>query len=600
MNRTVVEQIKERLPVNEVIGQYLKLEKSGNAYKAKCPFHNEKSPSFFVSPDRGGYYCFGCNAKGDIFTFVEQFEGLDFRGALKVLAERAGVQLTFDKKADGERDRLFDIMEAAASYFEAEYIRAKDVQDYVKKRGITDTTREEFRIGWAPEGWQSLIDHLRVKKFSDSLIEKAGLGKKTDEGKFYDRFRGRVMFPIFDSSGRVIAFSGRILKDDGKSAKYLNSPDTPLYDKSMVLYGLDKAKSDIRRMNYTIMVEGQMDLVMSHQAGIKNTVASSGTALTDESFSESGAVSNLGLVRRLSPNVIIAFDSDSAGRKAAMRAAGIALSMGMDVKIADLVGGKDPADLVLHNPEDWKNALRSAKPIIEFELGNVMRDVPDSRKVGRALRERVFPFLARIESRMDQAHFVKMISDKTNIPETAVWDDLKNVKVEQAKGGSASEGRFGGHEGGREPAAPSADGDSVSRRRGAPGAGLDLIERRLFGLLSLIEKTEPKKGAEYRAAIKKIADASYDMRWARIEPMLGDVAFEAEAFFGSALAEWDRHMKELIANFEQNMVNEELLATMNELRQAEKIGDTAKVAELAKKCQVLSIRKGEIGKRMRD
>jgi DNA primase len=474
MNRTIVEQIKERLPVNEVIGQYLKLEKSGNAFKAKCPFHNEKTPSFFVSPDRGGYYCFGCNAKGDIFTFVEQFEGLDFRGALKVLAERAGVQLTFDKKADGERDRLFEIMEAAALFFEDQFTKNKEVKEYVKKRGINDATRQEFRIGWAPEGWQSLIDHLRVKKYSDMLIEKAGLGKKTDDGKFYDRFRGRVMFPISDSSGRVIAFSGRILKDDGKSAKYLNSPDTPLYDKSLVLYGLDKAKSDIRRMNYTIMVEGQMDLVMSHQAGIKNTVASSGTALTDESFSESGAVSNLGLVRRLSPNVIIAFDSDSAGRKAAMRAAGIALSMGMDVKIADLVGGKDPADLVLHNPEDWKQALRAAKPIIEFELGNVMRDIPDPRKIGRGLRERVFPFLARIDSRMDQAHFVKMISDKTNISEAAVWDDLKKVKVEAAQVGGAtpagttSTGRFGGREGGREPAATSAEVDGVSRKSSFP------------------------------------------------------------------------------------------------------------------------------------
>jgi DNA primase len=238
------------------------------------------------------------------------------------------------------------------------------------------------------------------------------------------------MFPISDSSGRTIAFSGRILPrlDDGKAAKYLNSPDMPLYDKSLVLYGLDRAKGEIRRLNYTILVEGQMDLVMSHQAGIKNTVASSGTALSDEVLGEGQAVSNLGLVRRLSPNVIVAFDSDAAGRKAAMRAAGIGLSLGMDVKIADLVGGKDPADLVLHDPEDWKKALREAKPIIEFELGNVLRDEPDPRKAPRALRERVFPFLARIDSAMDKAHFVKMIADRANISETAVWDDLKTVE----------------------------------------------------------------------------------------------------------------------------------------------------------------------------
>jgi len=606
MNRTSVEQIKERLPINEVVGQYVKLEKSGASYKAKCPFHNEKSASFFVSPDRGGYYCFGCGAKGDIFTFVEQFEGLDFRGALKVLAERAGVQLTFDKKADGERDRLFQIVEDATKFFEgqlgAQSAQAKEVQEYLKKRGIADTTRVEFRIGWAPEGWSHLRDYLKKKGWNDLIMEKAGLIKRkenkdngdvntrmhaSDANKtsdnYYDRFRGRVMFPISDSSGRVIAFSGRILKDDGKSAKYLNSPDTPLFDKSLVLYGLDKAKSDIRRMNYTIMVEGQMDLVMSHQAGIKNTVASSGTALTDESFSETGAISNLGLVRRLSPNVIIAFDSDSAGRKAAMRASGIALSMGMDVKIADLVGGKDPADLVLHNPEDWKQALRAAKPIIEFELGNVMRDIPDPRKLPRALRERVFPFLARIESRMDQAHFVKMISDKTNIVETAIWDDLKNVKIEQAS--AINENK---------------NGTELKIKKIEVGTHLDLIERRMFGLLTLIEKSSLTTAQKYRAEIEKIADKSYADRITHIEPMISDLTFEAEEFFGGDQKHWDNHMKELIINFEEDVINQELIASMNELKSAEKSGDVNRVAELAKKCQVLSVRKAEVGKRRRN
>lgn len=580
MNRTAVEQIKERLPINEVVGQYVKLEKSGASYKAKCPFHNEKSASFFVSPDRGGYYCFGCGAKGDIFTFVEQFEGLDFRGALKVLAERAGVQLTFDSKADGERDKLFQVMEASTQFFETQFSQAKEVREYVKKRGVTEATANEFRIGWAPEGWGNLHVYLKKKGWSDVVMEKAGLIKKGDKGDFYDRFRGRVMFPISDSSGRVIAFSGRILKDDGKSAKYLNSPDTPLFDKSLVLYGLDKAKGDIRRMNYTIMVEGQMDLIMSHQAGIRNTVASSGTALTDELSSETGVVSNLSLVRRLSQNIIIAFDSDTAGRKAAMRAAGIGLSMGMDVKIADLVSGKDPADLVLHNPEDWKQALRLAKPIIEFELGNVLRDAPDPRKLPRALRERVFPFLARIESRMDQAHFVKMISDKTNIPESAVWDDLKTVKIDtqgDAKSGSQNK--------------------SEVKNKIQPGTHLDLIERRMFGLLALIEKSSLPSAVEYRERIKKIADSLYGEMITRIEPLMSDLTFEAEAFFGGDQKDWDHHMKELIINFEGDMINHELIDSMNELKLAEKAGNADRVAELAKKCQVLSMRKSEVVKK---
>ncbi len=340
-------------------------------------------------------------------------------------------------------------------------------------------------------------------------------------------------------------------------------------------------------MNYTIMVEGQMDLVMSHQAGIKNTVASSGTALTDESFSESGAVSNLGLVRRLSPNVIIAFDSDSAGRKAAMRASGIALSMGMDVKIADLVGGKDPADLVQHNPEDWKQALRDAKHIIEFELGNVLRDVTDPRKIPRGLRDRVFPFLARMESRMDQAHFVKMISDRANISETAVWDDLKNMKIEQGSSTSAA-------------TAAGKDSSSASILKKEASNHLDLIQRRMFGLLAIMEKTAAPQAISYREQIQKIAGATYADRMARVEPLMSDMAFEAEAFFGDDQKEWDHHMEELVENFEEDVISEELISSMNELKQAEKAGNADLVAELAKKCQVLSMRKAEVAKKRRN
>jgi len=589
MNRSSVEQIKERLPIEEVVGSYVKLEKAGKSMKARCPFHNEKTASFFVSPERGGYYCFGCGAKGDIFSFVEQFEGLDFRGALKILAEKAGVQLVFDQKADGERDYLFRIMEDAARYFESQLAKSIEAQEYVKGRGITDETKALFRIGFAPEGWRNLYSYLKEKGWNDNLIEKAGLAKRGEEGKdYYDRFRGRVIFPISDSSGRVIAFSGRILKDDGKSAKYLNSPDTSLYDKSLVLYGLDKAKTQIRQRGFSILVEGQMDLVMSHQAGIKNTVAASGTALTDESMNENGAVSNLGLVRRLSPNIIIAFDSDSPGRKAALRAAGIALSMGMDVKIADLPESKDPADVVKENVENWKDALRNAKPIIEFELNNVIRDNSDARKVPRALRERVFPFLARIESEMDKAHFVRMIADKAHISEDAIWQDLrateKNMKVsnQSSPKPESSRSTFS-------PASASAVADANRH--------IDLVERRMFGLLELMKNAGLKETKEFSDRIQKTCGPSYEERVQRIEPILSDVTFEAEAFFGSKQEDWFYPMSELLINFEEDLINEELLAAMNALRMAEKEGEQSRVREIAQKCQELSVRKAEIARK---
>ncbi len=645
MNRSNVEEIKARLAIEDVIGGYIKVEKAGKSFKAKCPFHNEKTASFFISPERGGYYCFGCNSKGDIFSFVEQFEGLDFRGALKILADKAGVKLTYDKSADGESDRMRAVMEDAVKYFELQFEKSKEAQEYVKGRGITDETRKLFRIGWAPEGWTNISVYLKGKGYSEALIEKVGLIKQKEsanasaplgreqsseeersdergravparsgagnssgatldsrfrgnDNRHYDRFRGRIMFPITDSSGRVIAFSGRILKDDGQSAKYLNSPDTPLYDKSLVLYGLDKAKSEIRRLNYSILVEGQMDLVMSHQAGIKNTVASSGTALTDEIKSESGVVSNLGLVRRLSPNVIIAFDSDAAGRKATMRAAGIALGMGMDIKIADIVGGKDPADLVKDDVEKWRNTLKSAKPVIEFELDNVVREVSDQRKLSKAIQERVLPLIAKMESASEQSHFIQMVSDRAKMTADIIWQDLKIVQkrlkdtafsnVSATSSSNAAMPNIGN----KRPEANVRTSFEQTKR-------IDIVERRLFGLLYLMEKDNKELAEKYLIQLKKIVGDSYEERASRAKTLANDLLFEAEEFFGAVRDSWDKQAGILLSNFEEDLVNEEIIRTMQELKIAENNKDKELLGELVKKCQALSMRKAEIGKRRR-
>jgi DNA primase len=326
-----------------------------------------------------------------------------------------------------------------------------------------------------------------------------------------------------------------------------------------------------------------MDLVMSHQAGIKNTVAASGTALTDETVSASGVVSNLGLVRRLSPNTIVAFDSDAVGRKAAMRAAGIALSMGMDVKIADIVGGKDPADLVKEDIETWKNVLRKAKPAIEFELDNVLREISDGRKSAKAVTERVLPLVARIESSSDQSHFVTMIADRAKLPIDSVWQDVKVVAARIKK---------------EEAAAPK--GISAALTTSEIPRRIDLIERRLFGLLALMAKEKSDKVEEYKDMIKKVAGTTYEARADRARAMVDDLLFEAEAFFGNDQKHWEKHMKELMVNFEEDLMNEELIATMQELKTAERTGNVGLVAELAKKCQALSVRKAEVGRLRRE
>ena len=598
---TPVEKIKERLSIDEVVGSYVKLEGAGKNMKAKCPFHNEKTPSFYVSPDRGSFYCFGCGAKGDIFSFVEQFEGLDFMGALKLLADRAGIPLVFEKsETKSEKERLYMIMEEATQFFENCLKQNIQTQEYIKKRGITIETTKNFRIGFIPADWRLLYTHLRNKKFTDMEIEKAGLAKKADAMKgYYDRFRGRVMFPIMDSSGRVIAFSGRILVDDGKSAKYLNSPDTVLYNKSTVLYGIDKAKNDIRTKNYTILVEGQMDLVLSHQAGIRNTVAVSGTALADTLTNKENVVNNLGIVRRLSPNVILAFDSDSAGRKAAMRSAGIALTLGMDVKIADLPEGKDPADLVLNNPEEWKNVLRQAKPIVEFQIDTVMKEARekklDSRKIPPLIRDKVLPFILAIDGAMEKAHFIKMIYEKTGISEEAVREDIKKLALQQPT--TSSTQSISGHNIQR--------GGIVSSN--VQTSRLDMISRKLFGLIAYLKEKQHSEltSEDLRSAMKRIAgEERYNNLIRDIEPFKHELILEAEVYFGKNILGKDikHHADELLLNFEEDILRLDLVHSMSELNRVEKTQGIDKISdeekhELMKKCQVLALRISEISKK---
>ncbi len=565
-----VEKIKERLTITEVVESYIKLEKAGGNLKGKCPFHNEKTPSFFVSPDRGSYYCFGCGAKGDVFTFVQEFEGLDFMGALKTLALRAGVELVRENvQARSEQDRLYGAMEEATIYYERTLKESSVAKEYLKNRGLTDATIAEFRIGFVPEGWRAIHDHLLKRGFSVNEIEKVGLIKKTEKG-YYDRFRGRVMFPISDSSGRVIAFSGRILVDDGKSAKYLNSPDTVLFNKSNVLYGLDKAKLDIRKRDYTILVEGQMDLIMSHQAGIKNTVAVSGTALTDSVVSRDAVVNNLGLVRRLSNNMIIAFDADGAGIRASARASQVALSLGMDVKIVQIEGGKDPAEIILHSVEDWKNMLRNAKQVIEFHLNMVLARKLDDRKLTKAISEEVLPYIVALQSRMEKAHFVAKIRDLTKIDENSIWEDLKRLeKSMQVSGGV--------------PVAEKVPEASVLSRK-------DSIERKVLGLIYW-QESHDKPTLDVHTLKKRLEKIVGKENWVKL---LADslekkqeLVFESEVIYkGSDKIETE--IDEMLRGLETDYLKREFAEVMKALGEAEKRKDGDAITTLLARCQELS------------
>ncbi|NVN97221.1 DNA primase, partial [Candidatus Nomurabacteria bacterium] len=420
-----VPKIKERLSIVDVISSYIQVEQSGKNFKAKCPFHNEKTPSFFISPDRGTYYCFGCGEKGDIFSFVEKFEGADFMGALKLLAERAGVKLEYERtdKDKDKKELYFEILEEATKFFEINFQKDPTPRAYLLSRGLNDTSIKNFRIGFVKDEWRSLSDYLLNKGYKKEDIEAVGLIKQTEKGA-YDRFRSRIMFPISDSSGRVIAFSGRIFgKDDANEAKYLNSPDTPLFYKSNVLFGIDKAKSSIRTRGESIVVEGQMGLIMSHQIGFTNTVAVSGTAFTDNVVDNESKINNLGLIRRLSSNIIFAYDGDSAGIRAASRSSMIALSLDMQVKVAVLPEGKDPADIIFENGDSWKEIIKKAPDVVTFHVDRICKNTNDIRQRGKQVRDVIFPFLMMIKSSIDKSSYISLIHSKTGIPSDAIMED---------------------------------------------------------------------------------------------------------------------------------------------------------------------------------
>lgn len=424
---TEVEQIKERLDIVDVISSYLKVEKAGINFKARCPFHNEKTPSFFISPTRQSFYCFGCGEKGDVFSFVEKFENLDFKSTLKILADRAGIQLKnrvgSETENKDEKERLFIIMEEATKFYQNNLLAEKTASDYLKKRGLSENTIKKWRIGFAKDEWRNLYDFLVGKNFLIKEMIEAGLTKKTlDADKYYDTFRNRIMFPIFDNLGRVVAFSGRAMKEDEKVPKYLNSPETKLFYKSETLYGFHIAKNYIRKMDYAVIVEGQMDLLMSHQAGIFNTIASSGTALTEL---------HLKKIQKLSNRVVLAYDSDEAGDKATKRAAEMALILGMEVKKVSLPKGEDPDSIIRKSPQIWKEALKEAEYFTDFILNKTLKENEGSGKLGKEIIKNVLPIALLIKDKIEQTRFVKKISLKINVGESDVRNDMEKIKTDE-------------------------------------------------------------------------------------------------------------------------------------------------------------------------
>ncbi len=584
-----IDDIKSRLDIVELIQSYTRLHKAGINYKANCPFHTEKTPSFFVSPTRQMWHCFGCGKGGDHFKFVMEIEGHDFPEALRMLATRAGVVLKREDPAiRSERNRLYDLCEEATKVFERNLSLTPVVKAYLKKRGVADEIVKEFRVGFAPQAWDFLMKSLALKGFRKEEIEKAGLAIKSEDGaSWYDRFRSRVMFPIADANGRVVGFSGRIFGEESRSknpadakalagrqesskteAKYVNTPNTLIYDKSQALYGYALAKQEIRTKNQVVVVEGQMDCVMSHQAGVKNVIAVSGTALTPQ---------QLKVLRRLCDTVVSSFDTDAAGDTATKRSLALASEFEFERRIATIPSGKDPADAVLENPQLWVDAILQARPVVEFYFEKAFREYDAVSAEGKKkISAMVLPFIAELGNEIEKSHWVGELSRRMSVREDSVWAELARKK------GNVLAISKNQEQGGAER--------SIPTRR-------DLLEERMLALLSFVkEDLRKKEFADHHVTFTSSANQRI------FETLLGGgVAAGAPElkndldllrFKGEVIAQMTRDLEEEFTvckkELEKECIKERLLKIGEEIEKKEKAGERAVVTSLLNDFRALS------------
>ncbi len=426
-----IEEVKDRINIEEVVSSYLTLKRAGANLKGLCPFHNEKTPSFMVNPERQIFKCFGCGEGGDIFTFIEKIEGVDFYNALKILADRAGVKLTSRSINRGKEQHqadlkttLFEINEWANKVYHkllTDHKKADKARSYLEERGLNTEIINKFQIGYAPDSWDFIIRFLESKGYKKIDIFKAGLLVKNAKGDYYDRFRGRIIFPINNVMGNCIGFTSRVLVDDGKQAKYINSAESDIYHKGKVLYGLDKAKILIRDNELAVVVEGNMDVIACHQAGFGNVVAASGTAITEE---------QIRILSRYTPNIAYAFDSDTAGLTAMKRAVLITLKNDITPKIVEIpYGFKDPDEAIRKDKKIWQLAVKNARPALEIWIDILCRerninDISDRKHI---IKE-ILPVIKNVSTDLEKEHYIKYLSKKILISMESLLNDMNKNK----------------------------------------------------------------------------------------------------------------------------------------------------------------------------
>lgn len=442
----VIDETKQRVDIVEIVSDYVPgLKKAGRNFKALCPFHPERVPSFYVFPERQSWHCFGaCGTGGDVFSFVMRKEAVDFGEALRILAQKAGVSLTPKQPDESQREaeRLKEINEAAAEYYHYLLLHpsaGEGARNYLAQRGISDKTIEEFQLGFSPDSWEALREQLMKKGYQEDELVAAGLLVEKEQGGTYDRFRNRLMFPIRDIAGGVSGFGARALDDS--LPKYLNSPQTLIFDKSGALYGIDRAKSAIRKQNLAVVVEGYMDVIVAHQYGFNNVVASLGTALTER---------QVGIIKKLTKSLTLALDADAAGEMATLRGIEVAShtfdqkvvplltsaglvkyenSLDAEIRVMVLPPGKDPDDIIKESPKEWERLLEEAPPVVDYTFDLIVSKLDLTKlKDKSSAVDQLLPLIAEIKHPVRQAHYLQKLARLVTIDEQNLASALSRLK----------------------------------------------------------------------------------------------------------------------------------------------------------------------------
>ncbi len=424
----IVSDIKSRINIEDIVSQYVQLKRAGKNYKGLCPFHNEKTPSFMVSPEKQLAYCFGCHKGGDAIAFIEEVEGVEFKDAVNILADKCGLNVadySFSEETQhskSEKEKLYEIHTKILNFYTDNLWNGdegKKVLDYLRNRGLKDETIKEFKFGLAPDSFDKTHMFLVKAGFSRKSIALSGIAvaKDTNSENVYDRFRMRLMIPIYDSIGRIVGFGGRALKNED-NPKYLNSPDSPIYKKSEIVYGYNFAKEFIKKENKVIITEGYFDVIMSHQEGVKTAVASSGTALTQQQIK---------LFKRLTKELVFCFDTDQAGIEAAKRGFELAVNENMNVHVIRGIKSKDPADYIKENPGKWNELTANLMPFMDFCIELSLKKYDLSTIDGRKhILNELIPYINLLKSNFEKDQYIRVIAQKLDTKEVFIYDEIKN------------------------------------------------------------------------------------------------------------------------------------------------------------------------------